>query len=220
MAVIILDEVTGIITLSMVRGDAEDLIFTVTDDADPPAVVNLGAAVDATPSRPAVIRFAVKKDPEIDENDDALAYKTSADSAEIAIATQSGGTIGQCTVLLDNADTRDAEAGNVYRWDLEVSRQDALRAGASVGTAATAANGTVTGTGTAFTKAKKGDIFHPTSGSNSGKPGRISKITSDTSMVVEFPFAVGSGATFEIRRALTKTVARGPFELVQDTASA
>lgn len=201
----------GLVTLTMVEGDTGDFVVSVKDDADPPVAVDLSKAVDGTVDRPAVIRFAVKTDP-TDPNSAAQVYKTTYREDQIKILAQTGPTVGQCRVMLDKPDTEDADTSASYSWDVEVSRQDALRPGASVGTATVVAgSNAVVGVGTAFTKARKGDIFQPL-GLNV-TPCIVDKITDDTHMTVETWQAWFSetGLAFELRRGRHKTAARGPF---------
>ena len=208
------------VTLSLVGGDSEDFIVTITDDATPtPAKINLSQAVDGTANRPAIVRFAIKADPDSDDNSEAVVFKTSYFTDQIQVLAQAGLTLGQCRLLLDKPDTVDAEAGD-YRWDLEVTRQDVARAGAGGGTMTVTANSVVvTGTGTAFNKAKLGDVLQPLGILNT-KPVKITKVVSANSLEVEAAiFEPEAGITFEIRRGKHKTAARGPFTIIQSVVS-
>ena len=160
----------------------------------------------------------MKKDPSKEANAKAAVLKLSYDASQIEILPQAvPATKGQCKVKLDKPDTSDNKAGD-YSWDLEVTRQDVLRTGASVGTAALVADsGAVVGTGTAFTKAKVGDVVQVTSGPNAGRVSLITAITSATALTTERLWEdADPTATFEIRRGKSKTAARGKFTLVQD----
>lgn len=209
----------AIVDIELVRGDSDDILVTITDDASPtPNLIDLSVATDATINRPAIVRFAVKKDPSKEANVKAAVLKLSYDASQLEILPQAvPATKGQCKVKLDKPDTSDNKAGD-YSWDLEVTRQDVTRPGASVGTAAiVAGNVTMTGTGTAFTKAKVGDVVQVTSGPNSGRPALITKITSATVIETERAWEDADvAATFEIRRGKSKTAVRGKFTLVQD----
>jgi len=209
------------VTLSLVLGDSEDFLVTVTDDTAPvPLKIDLSVAVDGTASRPAIVRFAVKKTPATMDNPEALVFKTSYFDDQLPLLAQVGATLGQCRLLLDKPDTDDAAAGD-YRYDLEVTRQDAARVGASgVGmVAVTADSVVVTGTGTAFQKAKVGDVLQPLGVLNT-KPVKIVSIASATSLEVEAPiFQTEANVPFELRRGKHKTAARGPFVLIQSVVS-
>jgi hypothetical protein len=206
------------VDISLVRGDSDDILVTVKDTAQPTQnLINLGTATDGTPSRPAVLRYAAKAAPSKDKNAAAAIFKASYRTDEIEVLPQTGLTVGQCVVKIDKPDTSDNKAG-VYAHDFEVVRQDVPRPGAGVGTAAIVASAVgVTGTGTAFTKAKAGDVLHPTSGPNLGAPRLISKVVSATALEVEVAWETSdAAATFEIRRGKAKTAFTGKLTLVQD----
>jgi hypothetical protein len=204
----------GLVTLVLIRGDSDDFLVTVTDDAVPPVAIDLSKAVDGTVGRRAIVRFAVKTDPDTQSNQEALVFKSSHLDDQLPFLTQAGATMGQCRVLIDKPDTEGADTTASYTWDLEVSRQDSLRSGASGGTYQVApGTGAVLGTGTAFTKAKVGDIFQPLGALNT-RPSIIDKIVDDTHMTVDFTtWQAESGQALEIRRGKHKTAARGPFTL-------
>lgn len=211
----------GEIELIMLRGDSEELLVTVTDDADPAVAIDLSKAVDGTASRPAVVRFAVKENPDEDGNDEAVVYKTSYHTDEIPFLAQTGASLGQCRVLIDKPDTEQADVDTKYRWDLEVTRQDALRSGASVGTVEVfAATASLVGSSTQFQLAKVGDVIQLLGLLNT-KPCIIEEILNFSEIVVSgFEiFQTESSVTFEIRRGQSKTVARGPFTLLSDVVS-
>lgn len=206
----------GELQITLVRGDSDDYVVTVTDDAVPtPNSINLSQAVDGTPSRNAIIRFAVKEFPDKQDNVDALVFKHSAYADQIPFLTQSGATLGKCRVLVDKPDTEPGDPDVDYRWDIEVTRQDALRTAASGGTVAlTAGSTTVVGTGTAFQNAKQGDVLQPL-GTNLAVPAIIQEVVSATEVTVDHGnFQTEVGASFEIRRGKHKTAARGPFVLL------
>lgn len=209
----------AIVDIELVRGDSDDILVTITDDASPtPNLIDLSIATDGTIGRPAIVRFAVKKDPSKETNPKGAVLKLSYDVSQIEILPQAvPATKGQCRVKLDKPDTSDNKAG-AYSWDLEVTRQDSLRPGASVGTLALAAGNSVPiGTATAVTKAKVGDVIQITSGLNLGRVSLITKITSATSFETERAWEdTDAAATFEIRRGKSKTAVRGAFVLVQD----
>lgn len=218
------------VTLSLILGDSEDFLVTVTDDATPtPNKIDLSKAVDGTVARPAIVRFAVKEDPADETNAEALVFKTSYYDDEIQFLAQAGATLGQCRLLLDKPDTEGADPSAnadgtatsvAYRWDLEVTRQDVLRSGASGGTVALVAGSiVVTGTGTTLQKAKVGDVLQPLGVLNT-KPVKITKVVSATSIEVEAAiFQNESGIAFEVRRGKHKTAAKGPFSLIQGTVA-
>jgi hypothetical protein len=204
---------SGELQLSLIRGDSDDFLVTVTDDATPtPNPIDLSKAVDGTANRRAVVRFAVKTDPDAQTNAEATVFKASHYDDQLPFLAQSGATMGQCRVLVDKGDTEAADPSATYRWDIEVSRQDSLRTGASVGTfAVTAGSKTITGTGTAFTKAKVGDIFQPLGVLNT-RPVIVDAVVSATQLTVDYDgWTTESGVAFEVRRGKHKTAARGPF---------
>lgn len=207
------------VDISLVRGDSDDILVTITDDVSPtPNLIDLSVATDGTVGRPAIIRFAVKKDPTKEVNAKAAVIKLSYDPSQIEVLPQGVlATRGQCKVKLDKPDTADNKAGD-YSWDLEVTRQDAQRPGASVGTLACVAGAkAVIGTGTALLKAKVGDVVQLTSGPNAGRVSLIEAIVSDTAFTCERAWEDDdAAATFEIRRGKSKTAVRGKFTLVQD----
>ncbi len=208
------------VTLELTQGDSEDYLITVKDDATPtPALIDLSKAVDGTAARPAIVRFAVKAAPADESNAEATVFKTSYFTAQIVFLTQSGLTLGQCRALIDKPDTQGVEAGD-YRWDVEITRQDVLRAGASGGTVSVGSGSVVVaGSGTAFTKAKVGDVLQPLGGLNLA-PVKITKVTSNTSLEVEAAiFQTEAGISFEIRRGKHKTAGRGPFTLLQSVVA-
>lgn len=203
----------GELQLSLVRGDSDDFLVTVTDDATPtPNPIDLSKAVDGTANRRAVVRFAVKTDPDTQTNAQAAVFKTSHYDDQLPFLTQSGATVGKCRILIDKGDTEDAEVALAYRWDLEVSRQDSLRTGASVGTfSVVAGSSTVTGLGTAFQNVRVGDIFQPL-GPLNVRPAIVDAVVSPTQITVDFDgWTAESGVAFEVRRGKHKTAARGPF---------
>lgn len=209
----------AIVDIEMIRGDSDDILVTITDDASPtPNTIDLSVATDGTVNRPAVVRFAVKKDPTKEANAKAAVFKVSYDASQIEVLAQAvPATRGQCKVKIDKPDTADNKAGD-YSWDLEVTRQDALRTGASVGTlACVAGSKVVIGTATALRAAKVGDVVQITSGPNSGRVSIIEAIASDTLFTCERAWEdADASATFEVRRGKSKTAVRGKFTLVQD----
>lgn len=213
-------DVNGLVELTLVKGDSDDLLVTVTDDSDPPVAINLSQAVDGTPNRRAILRFAVKSDPPTQDNDEALVFKASYYDDQIPFLAQSGGTVGQARVLIDKPDTEGGDAAATYAWDLEVTRQDSLRSGASGGTLTfSAGSSSVAGAGTAFTRAKVGDVLQPL-GVLNARPALITRIISATSLETDFDgWAAESGVAFEVRRGKHRTAARGPFVLEQDVVS-
>jgi hypothetical protein len=218
-------------TLELVKGDSDEYLVNVTEpDAVDPTIcppINLTEAVDGTADRYAILRFAAKRIGSDDENADALVYKTfQAGSSDIRYLTQDtappAGTLGQAEVLVDVADTIDSDEPVLERgdttpnhdWDLEVSRQDEERAGASgVGTV-DVINGSpaVAGTGTAFLQAKVGDIINLLDASNLAKPALITAITDDLTLETDRTlWTTVSGTTFELRRTRRRTAAAGDF---------
>jgi hypothetical protein len=208
----------GLVTLTLVRGDSDDLLVTVVDEAG--VAINLGQAVDGTAARAAVLRLAVKSDPAEQTNAEALVLKRSYYADEIQFLTQSGATLGQARVLVDKPDTLGGDPSTAYQWDLEVTRQDVLRSGASAGTASfTAGSAVVVGAGTAFTRAKVGDVLQPLGVLNTA-PCLIAEITSAGQIVADFAdWQTEAGVAFEIRRGRHRTAVRGPFVLVQDVVA-
>lgn len=203
--------------MRMVLGDSEDFLVTVTDDVTPtPNKINLSQAVDNTPDRPAILRWAAKRTPADDTNAEAIAFKSSYNGDEIIPLTQTGATLGQARLLIDKPDT-DSEAAGSYRWDLEITRQDVLRAASGVGTIAVLSGSkVVTGTATTFLKAKVGDVLQPLGGLNVA-PVKIAKVVSNTSLEVEEAIFLTESPvpSFEIRRGKHKTARKGPFVLEQ-----
>lgn len=209
-------------TLTLVRGDSDDILVTVEiPDANDPTILNrvrLDQAVDGTADRPAILRAAIKEDYE-DLNENALVFSESHYPDQINFLDQTvAATEGQARWLIDKPDTESGDPETSYCWDLEVTQQDFLRTGAQVGSIETQAspNGaTILGSGTAFTKAKVGDVLQILDGTNDAFPALIEEITSDTVMVVSFADwpGVASGKAFEIRRGKHTTAARGPFVL-------
>ena len=201
--------------LELVKGDSDEYLVTVTEpnSADPTIQdpVDLSQAVDGTPNRYAILRFAAMRKGRDDDNTAALVYKDSqAGASDIRYLAQTGATLGQAEVLVDVADTvnkdepvlerDDTEA--LHDWDLEVNRQDVERAGASgVGTVAVSAgSNAVTGTGTAFKAAKVGDIINLLDAGNVDKPAIITGIVDDVTLATDRTFWVdATGATFELR---------------------
>jgi hypothetical protein len=179
--------------------------------------INLNNAVDGTVNRPAIIRFAVKKDPPSETNQEAVIFKSTYFTNQIEILPQSGATLGQCRCLIDKIDSQDIDAG-AYRWDLEVTRQDFVRT-QSGQVSVVAGSKVVTGTSTSFLSAKVGDVLHLISLSNP-LPVKISKIISNTQLEIEAAlFQTQNNVTFEIRRGKHKTPTRGPFTIVQSVVS-
>lgn len=214
-------DANGLVTLTLVRGDSDDFLVTVTDDAATPAPIDLSKAVDGTVNRRAIVRFSVKTTPpDTVANTDAVIFKSSSWDDQIPFLVQTGATLGQCRVLIDKPDTETADPTGSYVWDLEVSRQDSLRTGAYVGTyAVTPGSGVVVGSGTAFLKAKVGDIFQPLGPGNT-RPVIIDKITDNTHMTVDYTtWSAESGQSFEVRRGKHRTAARGPFTLESGVVS-
>ncbi len=130
------------------RGDSRAEAFQITDDATPAVAIPLTGAV---------IRVAVKEEAD-DPNDFVLILKTSYRSTEVEITDSAN---GRFVWKLEKEDTVDLDA-DCYVWDVEVVKPGAARAGAIAGTfAVTNGSKTVTGTGTDFTKLKRGDIVTP-----------------------------------------------------------
>lgn len=211
--------------LEFIAGDTEDVLIVVEipDPASTPAAplpdlpVNLSEAVDETPGRPAVIRAAVKDKPKVQTNAQAIIFADSYEPpAGIEILDQ-GVLEGRALWRLEVPDTDYPRKAKTYCLDIVVARQDIQRPGAAAGTIANLANSkTVAGTGTAFTKAKRGDIIQPTTGVNVGKPRIIEAIGDDLSLTLEEGWPQGdSGALFEIRRPLATTYQRD-FVIKQD----
>lgn len=209
----------AVVDITLRRGDSDDILVTITDDAAPtPNTIDLSVATDGTVGRPAIVRFAVKRDPSKETNLKAALFKTSYVAADIEILAQGvPATRGQCRIKIDKPDTSDEKAGE-YQHDIEVTRQDVLRTGSYVGTAAlTTVDGNIVGTATAFLKAKVGDVVQITSGPNLGRVSLITAIVSDTAMTTERVWEdADAAATFEIRRGKSKTAAYGKFTLAQD----
>jgi len=216
--------------LELHRGDSDEILFTVTEPGDPEATrVRLDQAVDGTAARWAILRWTVKRNPR-DGQSEALLYKdTQRGSAEFRILDQTvEATEGQAEAFIDPDDTSDTDektAGPTdqpaHRHDLEVNRQDEIRAGASVGTV-TVENGssTIIGVGTEFTKAKRWDILTVLDASNTFRPTLITRIVSDTEIEVgRTEWVDVSGEAFEIRRNRRRTAAAGTFKLKTEITS-
>jgi hypothetical protein len=207
-------DASGRVTISVNRGDSDDLLFTVMDDAASPAAVDLSKATDGTASRRAILKFVVKTVPVNQASPEELFLRTSYADSEIMFATQSGATLGQATVMLDKPDIETADVDVSYAWGLDVIRQDALRAGASAGTVSYVnGSATVLGSGTAFGNAKAGDVLQPL-GVFNGRPVIILEVVSDTELLMDFDtWTTEPGVAFEIRRGKHRLAVRGPFDV-------
>jgi hypothetical protein len=217
---ILAEQGDGTVTLSLVVGDSADLTLTVDDGATPAVIMDLSQAMDGTPNCPAIIRMAIKDAPAEEANTAALTYRTSFDPAQIEVLAQASTTLGQMVIHLDKPDTEAADPSTSYKWDVEVSRQGTIRT--SVGTAAIPeGGGVVVGSGTAWTKARTGDILQLTSGANAGKVALVALVTDDTHLTVENPkLTADPSATFVLRRGVHRTVVRGACSLVQGVVTA
>lgn len=203
---------SGVINLTI--GEGADHLITFRDpgltdpdnaDAD---LIDLSVAIDGTADRHAVIRFAAKKTPSKTANAAGLIWKTSYDASELEELNQALlATKGRAMLKIDEPDTDGQKPGD-YSYEVFLTRQDVIRAGASVGTIDALANGTgtVTGTGTAFLSAKAGDVLTVVGGANDLAVSRIQEITTDGAMVLERTlWAAQSAVTFEIRRGAGRT---------------
>lgn len=174
--------------------------------------VNLDEAVDGTPSRPAVLIFEWRK------GKARVFKKTNYDSEEIQVLDQ-GTNPGQFLLRTDEPDTdpnfTSIKIGPHYRYELAVSRQDFLRAGAQAGTVdVTAGSNDIVGTGTTFSEAKPGDIIHITSGAATGQFSRIIARDDDNNIVVgRSNWITSAGVTFEIRRGKILPGQKGPGQI-------
>jgi len=194
------------INLTHIRGDSKTLAFTVLDEN--------AAPVDLTD---AIVRFAVKTSVN-DSNDDAIFVRRSYNTQQVEITSA---VAGEVSVKIEKADTRDADITGVtpYKWDIEVCRQGDARTGASGGTiAVTAGAQGVVGSGTAFLKARKGDILVPAGGSAPNqKPIVIMEVTDNTNLVTDYSdWATEAGVSFTIKVADVKTPGQGDFTLTFD----
>lgn len=200
---------------AITRGDSDDILITFVNDEDPPVPYDLSKSTDGVADRPAIVRYAVKVRV-TDTNENALIIKRSYDDTEIVLMPQDGdvsdpdNTVGQVAVFIDIPDTLGKRPGS-YWWDLDVTRQGMLRAGAQSGTLTFDGTAVVVGVGTNFTRAKVGDIVHLTSGAMSGTAVLVARITSSGLMTLDLPFPAETGVTFELRRGFRKTPLRGPF---------
>ena len=88
-------------TLTLIRGDDQDITLTFTDSA--------GAALDLTGS---IVYFTAKKPGYLVPNDDNLAVIKKDIFAH-------SDPVGGITILTLTGDDTDIEAGN-YQWDLQV----------------------------------------------------------------------------------------------------
>lgn len=192
------------INLTHIRGDSRRIAFTVLDQE--------AAPIDLTG---AVVRLTIKENRN-DANDDAIALKRSYYDYEIELTDPSA---GEGVAKLEKADTRD-EAVKTYFWDLEVSRQGDLRVDAQAGTIdVTNGSRTVSGSDTAFDKARPGDLLIPVDGVNAvnQQPVVIMAITSPTSILTDFEgWETTTGLSFAIKVADVKTPALGNFVVTDD----
>lgn len=225
------DDTSGVAVGDYVQRTAADTLFEITaivanvsvtianpDGADIPSgsgvlaasPVNLDEAVDGTASRPAVLVFEWRR------GNSRVFKKTNYDSEEIQVLDQSTNP-GQFLMRLDEPDTDAAKVGQLYRYELAVSRQDIVRAGAQGGTAAvTTGDGTLTGTGTTWSEAKPGDIIQATNGAANGQQARVIMVNSDTEVVTDRAnWITASGFTFEIRRGKILPGQKGIGEITQ-----
>lgn len=205
------------IDFELVVGDSFDLNFVVKNDAVVPVAIDLSKAIDGTASRPAVLRFAIVKalgDPPAK----AVVYKDSYDPAQIFVKTQTAPDIGAVVVRGDSQDTDQAKPKADLPWDLEITRQDFIRTQA--GTLTFDGTTTVVGFGTNFLLMKRGDIIHPTSGANSGKPVIVEAVTDALHIVIDRAiYGAEAGVTFEGRRGYRRTSAKGKVTLVEGAVS-
>jgi len=214
--------------ITLVREDSDEILFTVREPdplsvTAPPALqtVRLDQAVDGTPNRNAIVRFAAKEDPD-DPPAAALIYKDSSDPEDVVFLDQTAPTTeGQGVIYIDKGDTTDFDAGTHtdpvrYPHDLEVTRQDFIRSGAQGGTLSLVAGAkTVVGAGTTFAQARVGDVLQPLGGINDAKPAVIQSVTDDNNVTVHHANWVNeANIAFEIRRGRSFTGARGDICLV------
>lgn len=207
--------------ITWVRGDSDDILVTVKEPdpnstTTPPAqiTVRLDQAVDGTPDRRAIMRFAAREDP---DDVTPLFEKVDSDPEQITYLDQTvQATEGQAVIYIDKPDTETLDAGPagspvLYPYDLEVTRQDFIRNGAQGGTISlVAGSNAVVGVGTAFTQAKVGDVLQPLGGLNDNRPAVIQSIVDDTNITVHHGDWVNEpGIVFEIRRGRSFTGARG-----------
>ena len=203
---------SGVINLTI--GEGADHLITfrdpaLTDPGDANAdLIDLSLAIDGTLDRHAIIRFAAKKTPAKQANAAGLLWKRSYDPTELEELDQTQlATKGRAMLKIDEPDTDGQKPGD-YPYEVFLTRQDVIRPGASTGTlvALTDGSGAVTGSGTAFTKAKPGDVLTVVGGANDLEVSRIESITDDTTMVLERTnWAAQSAVTFEIRRGAGRT---------------
>lgn len=227
----------------LVKGDSDEWVVSVTEPNDADAMlrdyIRLDRAVDGTDDRYAIIRVAAKLKGSDEDNTDALFFKDSQlGASDIQILDQTNGlptdapagTQGQAIVYIDTADTTDSEDPVVERsastalhdYDVEVNRQDVERSGASgVGTVSvTNGSNTITGTATAFTNAKVGDIVNLLGAGNLARPTLITKIVDDATIEVGRSLWVNvSGDTYEIRRNRRRTGAYGDLFFYRERVS-
>jgi hypothetical protein len=172
--------------LTLKCGDSKPFPFQVKDDADPPVVVDLTGAV---------IRLAVKEEAD-DLDADALVYATSYLGGTIQITDAAN---GRFVWTPRKSDTADADPG-CYPWDVEVIRPGPALPDAEVGTVAvTAGSKVLTGTGTAFSNAKRGDLIKLTSANAENNFAvAIIDVASDTEIEVDYDgWATESGLAID-----------------------
>lgn len=211
-------EVVESTALQLVRGDADNYLITVDDGGDPAVAVDLSLTVDGLSDGLAIVRFAVVKNHRGTSNAAALIFKTTYREDEILLANQNTDT-GKFTVFIDKDDT-DGEKVGTYCWDVEVTLQDFEREGSTVGTASVAEDGatTIIGVGTDFTHFKKGDVLTFIGGSNANVPCMIVSVADATHLVIDNDqLEADDDVVFTVRRGLSRTVARGTFELVDES---
>lgn len=222
---------------SYTKGDSDEILVSVTEPdpnstTTPPAriPVRLDQAVDGTADRRVVMRFAAKEDAD-DTNAAAAIYKDDSDPEDIVFLDQTTGapptgSEGQAVIYIDKQDTEDNDAGPVgepiaYPYDVEVTRQDFIRAGAQTGTISlVAGENTVMGVATTFSQARVGDVLQPLGGINDNRPAVIQEVIDDLNVRVSHSNWVNEPSiAFEIRRGRSFTAARGNICLEQGQVS-
>lgn len=197
--------------LNIIRGDSCDIGIQVQDDQDPP---------DAIPLSRAVLRFAVKvgfgDTSDSPSNSSACIYKTSADPNQIEIVDA---TNGKAVLHLRKEDTQELPMGDLSLiWDLEASIASTLidiPEGATI--QLQEGSNVIFSAQNIWTELGiyAGFLFQA-----QGKLVRVTKVLNSAQLQTDFAgwttelipaAAPGCEPDFAVWRALSKTIAKGPF---------
>lgn len=192
--------------ISLVRGDSAQFDLTILQDGGSP--VNLTGAV---------IKFAVKKS-RSDPNSAAVVFKTSYDSADIAVTSASQGT---ASVYLQPADTIGKNAGQL-EWEVEVTKQGSTVAAVAGTLNVTAGSATINAAGvTGLASVQPGMVLVPAGASpNNVKPVTVISVdtTAQTITTDYDDWITDAALAFSCKQGdrHTPTGLSGTFDLVAD----